>query len=208
MSRPYSIGFLNDLHEHFPDLLYRPQRFRTVADILNYIIEIANQNPYQHALSSYRIRDTSPLRAPRVSIDDEKVAELPAIRISNGVYRILEDVPERPSLLRMPPLEPIENPAEHVLQRFLQELIGPPSASVWDPVVVRPTEAQREAASVLTTLNPAPSEACAICQEMMENGQTVRVLRHCIHRFHKECIDTWFQQHVTCPTCRHDIREP
>jgi hypothetical protein len=28
----------------------------------------------------------------------------------------------------------------------------------------------------------------------------------CHHTFHKSCIDTWFQENVHCPVCRHDIR--
>ena len=47
MSNPYQIPLLRDLHDHFPDLLYRPERFRTVPDILQYIIRIADQSPYR-----------------------------------------------------------------------------------------------------------------------------------------------------------------
>jgi E3 ubiquitin-protein ligase ATL6/9/15/31/42/55 len=34
----------------------------------------------------------------------------------------------------------------------------------------------------------------------------MRILNYCTHSFHNTCIDTWFATHVTCPTCRHDIR--
>lgn len=40
---------------------------------------------------------------------------------------------------------------------------------------------------------------CSICYEAM----TIDVIKtECGHRFHADCIGTWFQQHTTCPTCR------
>jgi len=42
----YSIPFLNDLHNHFPEILYNPGRFQTVQDLITYIIQVANENPY------------------------------------------------------------------------------------------------------------------------------------------------------------------
>ena len=54
MSTPYSISLLNDLHNHFPDLLYQPQRFRSVPDVLNYVISVANQNPFERERNAYQ----------------------------------------------------------------------------------------------------------------------------------------------------------
>ena len=49
---------------------------------------------------------------------------------------------------------------------------------------------------------------CAICMEVRDvRSQDNRVLQ-CMHVFHKECIDKWFQEskHRTCPTCRNEDR--
>jgi len=81
------------------------------------------------------------------------------------------------------------------LQAFLQ------------PVVVRPSAEQIEQGTILTRSLHRQDDDCAICQDPIEQDQMMRSVRHCTHRFHQTCIDTWLNSHVTCPTCRHDIRE-
>lgn len=82
-------------------------------------------------------------------------------------------------------------------------------ADLLTPVPIQPTEAQLNAASLVSTLEPAADVTCPICQDHTHTSSSEwRILRHCGHRFHRPCIDTWFQQHVQCPVCRHDIREP
>jgi len=243
MARPYSISLLNELHEHFPDLLYQPSRFRNVSDVLNYIISVARQNPYDTHLSEYernrRTSDTQPSAG--------SVAPQNSSRVSHTIPAILPtflDSRQQPSdhyfsnLYGVPSLSTTRNSLRNTgistssrlnsnlssatssdpIMSFLGELlvgstVANPAFNVSltnfldDRVPVRPTEEQIQSATVLTTINPQPNETCAICQDTMEDGQSVRIISHCIHRFHQECIDTWFQSHVTCPTCRHDIRE-
>ncbi|PKA57706.1 RING-H2 finger protein ATL2 [Apostasia shenzhenica] len=43
---------------------------------------------------------------------------------------------------------------------------------------------------------------CAVCLNEFEEGEKVRLLPRCGHRFHIECIDMWFFSHSTCPICR------
>ena len=56
MSNIYSIGLLNDLHNHFPDILYNPHRFRNVQDLLEYFRQVARMNPYERGLQMYNQR--------------------------------------------------------------------------------------------------------------------------------------------------------
>lgn len=50
------------------------------------------------------------------------------------------------------------------------------------------------------------NELCGICQEDYKINDTIRILP-CMHNFHAECVDRWFQQNVTCPICRADLRD-
>jgi len=76
------------------------------------------------------------------------------------------------------------------------------------PVVVRPTQDDIDSGAPLRAATSSEEEeACSICQDNYTEGQAVRELSHCNHVFHRNCIETWFQQNVHCPVCRHDIRE-
>ncbi|WOL16485.1 RING-H2 finger protein ATL74 [Canna indica] len=52
--------------------------------------------------------------------------------------------------------------------------------------------------------SPAPL-GCAICLSDFSDGEKMRVLPACGHRFHVACIDTWLLSHCSCPTCRHRL---
>ncbi|WOH10396.1 hypothetical protein DCAR_0729864 [Daucus carota subsp. sativus] len=53
---------------------------------------------------------------------------------------------------------------------------------------------------------------CAICLEQLAHGDEARVLKRCMHVFHKDCIDEWLpNRSLTCPICRtcavdHEVR--
>ena len=88
-------------------------------------------------------------------------------------------------------------------------LLTPPVPRVptafMEPVVIRPTQEQITRSTRLGVPND-PTEVCTICQETIEENQPARLILHCEHWFHTNCIDVWFQQNVHCPVCRHDIR--
>ncbi|XP_072954373.1 RING-H2 finger protein ATL74-like [Typha angustifolia] len=48
---------------------------------------------------------------------------------------------------------------------------------------------------------------CPICLGEFADGEKVRVLPKCNHRFHVRCIDTWLAAHSSCPTCRNSLLE-
>lgn len=52
-------------------------------------------------------------------------------------------------------------------------------------------------------MNVGVATECAICLADFAEGERVRVLPECDHRFHVKCIDTWLRSHSSCPNCRH-----
>ncbi|CAI5536197.1 unnamed protein product [Closterium sp. Naga37s-1] len=49
---------------------------------------------------------------------------------------------------------------------------------------------------------------CAVCLGEYEDGECVKTLPSCGHRFHATCIDIWFCAHTTCPICRFNLKPP
>ncbi|KAL5773668.1 hypothetical protein ACOSP7_013308 [Xanthoceras sorbifolium] len=47
---------------------------------------------------------------------------------------------------------------------------------------------------------------CAICLGDFVDGEEVRVLPKCNHKFHVTCIDKWLLSHPSCPTCRQSLK--
>jgi hypothetical protein len=47
--------------------------------------------------------------------------------------------------------------------------------------------------------------SCSICAQEWQHGEELRKLTGCRHYFHKSCVDTWLQDHNTCPLCRTNI---
>ncbi|CAI5997037.1 unnamed protein product [Closterium sp. NIES-64] len=43
---------------------------------------------------------------------------------------------------------------------------------------------------------------CAVCLSDFSDGEQLRCLLPCAHRFHVACIDCWLLSHTTCPVCR------
>ena len=55
--------------------------------------------------------------------------------------------------------------------------------------------------------NDLDRDRCVICQEPFEDGCIMRKIKKCNHSFHMNCLDTWLERKITCPTCRCDIRQ-
>ncbi|KAK1697101.1 hypothetical protein QYE76_013798 [Lolium multiflorum] len=49
---------------------------------------------------------------------------------------------------------------------------------------------------------------CAVCIVEFRDGELVRLLPRCGHRFHAACVDAWLRLHSTCPLCRADVVAP
>ena len=59
MANPYRIQLINDLHNHFPELLYNYERFESTLDVLQYVANIARDssnhvNPYPYYHDQYQ----------------------------------------------------------------------------------------------------------------------------------------------------------
>ncbi|CAN6351647.1 unnamed protein product [Urochloa humidicola] len=52
----------------------------------------------------------------------------------------------------------------------------------------------------------AAAEQCAVCINVVRDGETVRRLPACAHAFHAPCVDGWLRAHATCPMCRADVK--
>ncbi|XP_019180213.1 PREDICTED: RING-H2 finger protein ATL16-like [Ipomoea nil] len=49
------------------------------------------------------------------------------------------------------------------------------------------------------------SSSCAVCLNEFQGGEKLRVIPHCGHGFHIECIDVWLRNNANCPICRNCI---
>ncbi|XP_022146710.1 RING-H2 finger protein ATL74-like [Momordica charantia] len=90
--------------------------------------------------------------------------------------------------------------AIHTLRQTVQwvALRGLNSGMKKQDMVALPTSTYRNSSS--------PTSVCAICLVDFLNGDEIRVLPNCTHRYHVTCIDKWLLCHSSCPTCRHQLK--
>ncbi|GJN13348.1 hypothetical protein PR202_gb00041 [Eleusine coracana subsp. coracana] len=55
-------------------------------------------------------------------------------------------------------------------------------------------------------IRKAAAEQCAVCINVLRDGETVRRLPACGHVFHAPCVDGWLRSHATCPMCRAGVK--
>ena len=215
----YSIQLLNDLHNHFPEILYNSRRFQNVQDLLSYIREVSEISPYDRGLQQYRLRQRArqgvvpnrysnssnsnplPSTSGSPSLQSTLATGIPSstrIRINTDRSDVMDNIIGGLSIILGNTNGVItlnEQSVEEQLQSFLNQ-----------SVPVYPTAREISNASTTFITTEQQDDNCAICQDEFETNQSVRRLTHCSHSFHQICIDTWFQRNVHCPTCRHDIR--
>jgi hypothetical protein len=190
--RVYDVGLLDDLHNYFPAVLYEPQQFRNIQDLLLYIRDNATRrfNLYEHGRQSYtRQVPQNTIHTPPIQSQRPPPRTVPVVRtwtdpLFTDDFSFL--VPLLRTLDRFTPQQP---PLQDVIVHASQELIN--------------------TASTTTCLVADMENNCSICQDRMRQGETIRKLNACHHEFHSECVDSWFlRRSVLCPVCRHDIRNP
>lgn len=200
----YGVGLLDDLHNYFPALLYDTDRFMNIHQIFQYIREQINNrfNLFDYGRQLYN--DTNPIRT-RV-FQGSRMGS-PMRVFGQPGYNFFEREPAVPAA----PAAGQENDFDFLVRLLANPLIrlNPvhlnPRAPVWQPVLVRPSQLVLEEN---TRVMEGVVDTCAICQDSITANESCRLLIPCRHRFHRVCIDQWFQRSVYCPTCRHDIREP
>lgn len=217
----YPSLLLNELHNYFPDILYNPGRFRTVQDLLSYIRSVADTNPYVRGLSQYnnhisntRINESrTPHRNYSIPSYASTFVRNPNSTSAPIFTTVIDEMPT--NTWSEFPFNTIRSPSNQGMPSILTvltELLGSPSTNplqnfLDQRVVVAPTATQIEQATTVEIVSTAQDNLCTICQDNIETGQQARKINLCRHIFHKDCIDTWLQTNVHCPTCRHDIRD-
>jgi len=233
----YGVTILDDLHNYFPAVLYDPTQFQTVQDLLTYIRQRTQSqfNPFETGLREYQATYiTHPLPQVRQARTNPLQSTRGRARTSNNNNRIITETYEFiPSLiypdLEIPLLVPPTSAASASAASAIPTLVPPTTSSLassvfdtalvrallnlgnydLESVIVRPTPQQLNHATNLRAAVVADeSESCSVCQERYTEGQALRVIHHCHHQFHKDCVDRWFERNVRCPVCRHDIRVP
>lgn len=201
--RHYDSPLLDELHNYFPQILYAPERFRSMPDVLAYVQDQVRQRfdlftrgrrEFLERERQTRIISTPPLRPTGVSMLFESNRTIPVDNDLGVANEFLHAINLMGGLFTTP-------------RHPVQQTMGVPPPGFMDPVVVRPTAEQIESATAIEIID-SEEEMCPICQDQMAAGAEALSINACDHRFHSGCIRTWFTGNVVCPVCRHDIRDP
>ena len=215
----YGISLLDDLHNLFPEILYDPVRFQTpLVQFLRertselFDVEFARNRAYYRLYIQPRAATPPPRARP--------TSPPPIVRQTRGAngepwFGVVNRANHGGSIYTVPIVTTtIDTGIQDTLNLFTSALLGGLGTStelqdLLTPVPVVPTSQQIADATILSSIEPPADVVCTICQDHAppSGSHEWRILRSCTHRFHKQCIDTWFQSNVHCPVCRHDIRE-
>lgn len=253
----YGVGLLDDLHNYFPALLYEPDEFEGVSDVLNYVASQATRqfDLYSFGREAYldsvrERRSALMVRSGRQqatlrnqiysTASDETYTLNPSSSSSSSQEPIIVSLSDRQSRIIQQPMR-LNSPL--LSQSILTALLAPNFHTTYppdesrvmtlanlvnliqtldvgtggvgtalppgflDPIRIPPSQEQIDAATLTEPVSEQDPGPCSICQDTFQPEQVARTIRYCGHAFHIECIDTWFEQSSTCPTCRYDIRE-
>lgn len=230
----YTIQLLNELHNHFPELLYNHRRFQNVQDVLGYIRSVADISPFERGMNNYvnrpnNIRNRYVPPPPPLNVPSTPIGTAPILQSlfnnPNATFNptvitaTFDELPQQTANTTTRIRMPVNNiNTGSLMNTLLSGMLGEVFNTTMmsdanlqsflnQRVPVYPTNEEIDNSSTLYVANRRLPDLCAICQDEIEPNQHVRRLTHCNHYYHKDCIDTWFQGNVHCPTCRHDIRE-
>jgi hypothetical protein len=202
----YGVGLLDDLHNYFPGLLYEPERFRTVSEVLSYIRENTSRrfNLFDHGRRQYINRYRANQQSQNTFVSTRPVVNTwtPSVDIPRST-RI--DIQEEISFL-LPLLSRLQTPiSSGPIQRADRRV---PLQGLFRDIIVSASQELIDSASSTRSLTSDLEDSCPICQDRMRVGENIRKLNACQHEFHTECVDNWYLNlSVLCPVCRHDLRD-
>lgn len=220
MSEYYDIQFLNDLHNYFPEILYGSQfnnnplvtyiRSQTRNRYDLFTSARNNHNGVTRMTASNYTTPRSETSIPIQTMGSPTTYQQPEnIRVTYTVDEIDSYIPSSQEDSLLNPLATLLTAALYPQTNAMMfpNLRRQNASTFMEPVVIRPTQQQiNNGSSIVEVTNN--SDNCAICQDsLIQDGRQVRRINACHHMFHDNCINTWFNTNVRCPTCRHDIRD-
>jgi Ring finger domain len=200
----YGSVLLDDIHNYFPQLLYRSERFQTLPQVFGYVHRQIDANFNLGARGRRFYQESAVQMQPQAH--STYFVPTPMVvpsTMPNQTVRVDLDVEPLTSLAELTALLPL-------IQRFISPGTGITTQMRprQEEVVVHASNDVIQRASTERTLEHDSEEFCAICQDEMHTGELVRQLTVCRHEFHRSCIDNWLlNRSVRCPTCRFDVRE-
>lgn len=177
----YGFHLLDDLHNLFPELLYREESIIT-PEFQFIRSRIRNLFPEQYAqgYSHYHALSPFPILVP------------PLVSL-RSVYLQVEEEPEESGLYAL---------LRAMLQQPFQDVVVHPTTEQIDRASsLLPHRDIEESVTCAICQGHSPSSSAT------DISPHWRKINACEHIFHKECIDTWFQTSSFCPICRDDIRD-
>lgn len=63
------------------------------------------------------------------------------------------------------------------------------------------------------TIEETNDLTCSICLDNFQQGEVVKSINECKHKYHENCLRTWYDNDNggngdTCPVCRRRFSEP
>ncbi|KAK3158590.1 hypothetical protein QOZ80_2AG0139120 [Eleusine coracana subsp. coracana] len=93
--------------------------------------------------------------------------------------------------------------ALHAAARLLMRYLARRRAELAQVPNKAPSDAAASCKGAAATAGAWAEAECAIClSELVADGERVRVLPGCGHRFHGACVEGWLAARASCPTCR------
>lgn len=213
----YYVRLMDDLHNYFPAILYDASRFQTVPQLLSYVSSQASEhfNTFSRASRHFRTNTVMGGTGLRTGTTPPTATTTPPVFVTTatpGVQWTTETIDITPMFTQTFPRNrrTIIPGAENTgfLDNLLNLFTAAGAGGIPEPVIVAPTQEQ---INISTRLYSATLEDedinCSICQESYAEGQGVRQIIQCRHKFHQTCLDPWLQRNVHCPVCRFDVRE-
>ena len=181
---------LNEIHTHFPALMYDSARFRTLSDVFRYVQAQLRARYDVFSNSQRRFQETDySYRARQAALNS--IQTIPIARDASSILAELfgQVAMSDPTAMLFP----------------LATGTATTATTAATPATGRPTHEQIRAVTQLYSQQGDSETPCAVCQDSIVSNNIVRKLNRCGHAFHIDCIDTWFQRSSQCPTCRNDI---